>query len=53
MPRKTKAELAAEKEALENTEMEAVQQEPGQEVTPLPAEEEGDATSLPEDEPHV
>ncbi len=51
MPRKTKAELAAEKEALENTEMEAVQQEPGQEVTPLPAEEEGDATSLPEDEP--
>ena len=55
MPRKTKAELAAEKEALENTEMEAIQQEPGQEVTPLPAEEEGaksiDTASLPEDEP--
>ena len=51
MPRKTKAELAAEKEALENTKMEAVQQEPGQEVTPLSVEEEGDATSLPEDEP--
>ena len=39
MPRKTKAELAAEKEALENTEMEVM--EPGHEVTPLPAEEEG------------
>ena len=55
MPRKTKAELAAEKEALENTEMEAIQQEPGQEVTPLPAEEEGaksiDTASLPEYEP--
>ena len=53
MPRKTKAELAAEKEALENTEMEAM--EPGHEVTPLPAEEEGpesiDTASLPEDEP--
>ena len=53
MPRKTKAELAAEKEALENTEMEVM--EPGHEVTPLPAEEEGpesiDTASLPEDEP--
>ena len=55
MPRKTKAELAAEKEALENTEMEAVQQEPEQEATLLSAEEEGlettDTTSLPEEEP--
>ena len=53
MPRKTKAELAAEKEALENTEVEVM--ELGQEVTPLPAEEEGletaDTVSLPEEEP--
>ena len=53
MPRKTKAELAAEKEALGNTEMEAVQQE--QESAPLPAEEESsetaDTVSLPEEEP--
>ena len=53
MPRKTKAELAAEKEALENTEMEAM--EPEQEAVPLPTEEEGaesiDTASLPEDEP--
>ena len=53
MPRKTKAELAAEKEALENTEVEVM--ELGQEVTPLPAEEEvpesTDTASLPENEP--
>ncbi len=53
MPRKTKAELAAEKEALENTEMETM--EPEQEAAPLPAEEEGpeptDIVSLPEEEP--
>lgn len=53
MPRKTKAELAAEKEALENTGLEAVEAE--QEAVPLPAEEAGletaDTTSLPKDEP--
>lgn len=53
MPRKTKAELAAEREALENAEMEAM--EPEQEAASLPAEEEGlettDTTSLPEEEP--
>ena len=53
MPRKTKAELAAEKEALENTGLEAMEQE--QELAPLLAEEEGlgtaDTVSLPEDEP--
>lgn len=53
MPRKTKAELAAEKEALENTEMETMELE--QEAAPLPAEEEGpkptDTVSLPEEEP--
>ena len=53
MPRKTKAELAAEKEALENTGLEAMEQE--QESAPLPAEKEGSETadtfSLPEAEP--
>ena len=53
MPRKTKAELAAEKEALENTGLEAMEKE--QESAPLPAEEEGsetaDTVSPPEDEP--
>lgn len=50
MPRKTKAELAAEREALENAEMETMEQE----AAPLPAEEEGlettDTASLPEEE---
>ncbi len=54
MPRKTKAELAAEKEALENTEMESMEPEQEQEAVPLPAEEEGsetaDTVSLPEEE---
>ncbi len=53
MPRKTKAELTAEKEALENTGLEATEQE--QESAALPAEEEGletaDTVSLPEEEP--
>ena len=39
MPRKTKAELAAEKEALENTNLEATEQE--QAEAPLPVEGEG------------
>lgn len=53
MPRKTKAELAAEKEALENTGLEAMEKE--QELASLPTEEEGsetaDTVSSPEDEP--
>ena len=53
MPRKTKAELTAEKEALEDTGLEATEQE--QESAALPAEEEGletaDTVSLPEEEP--
>ena len=51
MPRKTKAELAAEREALKNAEMETM--EPEQEAAPLPAEEEGPeptTASLPEKE---
>lgn len=53
MPRKTKAELAAEKEALENTDLEAMEQE--QEEISLPSEVDGleaaDSTNLPEDKP--
>ena len=53
MPRKTKAELAAEKETLENTGLEATEQE--QELAPLSAEETGletaDTAGLPENEP--
>lgn len=54
MPRKTKAELAAEKETLENTGLEATEQE--REEAPLPVEGEGmesfntaDTVNLPDD----
>lgn len=53
MPRKTKAELAAEKETLENTGLEVTEQE--QELAPLSAEETNletaDTAGLPENEP--